>query len=364
MPHLAQIILLTGAFAAGSGADAATLTTRLTGKGTMIVLKGDIAREDSESLARLIQAAHEEGHIIRGLQLDSPGGSLLGGVNLARFIRDHADLSATVASGATCASACFVVFAAGHEKFAAFDSFVGVHGVADRSGQMTGETEAATLAMAGLCRDLGVPASITEKLIATPADEIVWLSSEDLRSMGTTMIGRPVQSPKARQRETAPGRQDQQASELRVGPLSKPQSDLVKLALAAAKEANYTTAIKLWRILAAQGHAPSQYNLGQMYYAGQSVPQDFTEAVKWYEKAADKGVANAQLSLGLAYALGRGLRQDLPKAYKWLKLATESFADGHDREQALKAHALIAARMTPDEVAEAEKETRDWTRSP
>ena len=39
-------------------------------------------------------------------------------------------------------------------------------------------------------------------------------------------------------------------------------------------------AMKLWRPLAAQGHAWAQHNLGVMYDEGQGVPQDDQEAVK------------------------------------------------------------------------------------
>jgi hypothetical protein len=189
-------ILLSVALAAGSKVEAANLTTLLTEKGTMIALKGDITREDANTLENLIRAANANGGVIRGLQLDSAGGNLLGGIRLARLIRGHADLSTTVAYGAKCASACFLVFAAGNGKFVSYESFVGVHGAADKQGDVTEETRAATRAMAHFCRELGVPSAITEKLIATPPDEIGWLTPEELRSMGATMVGVPASSTK------------------------------------------------------------------------------------------------------------------------------------------------------------------------
>jgi hypothetical protein len=185
-------ILLSVTLAAGSQVEAANLTTLLTEKGTMIVLKGDIIREDANTLENLIRAANANGGVIRGLQLDSAGGNLLGGIRLARLIRGHADLSTTVTYGAKCASACFLAFAAGNEKFVSYGSFVGVHGAADTHGDVTEETRAATRAMAHFCRELGVPSAIAEKLIATPPDEIGWLTPEELQSMGTTMVGDPM----------------------------------------------------------------------------------------------------------------------------------------------------------------------------
>jgi hypothetical protein len=360
MFHRATGILLIGTLVSAWNANAASLTTRLTEKGPMILLKGDIAREDSEAVANLILAAKAERRVIRGLQLDSPGGNLLGGMSLASLMHNHPELSTMIVPGATCASACFLVFAAGHEKFADYESFVGVHGVADKAGQVTEETEAATLEMARFCQELGVPSRITEKLIATPPDEIVWLSADDLRSMGATMVGRPVQSPRGGQREIGPVRRDQ-VSEAKDLPLPKFQPDLVKRAFDAAERADYATAIRVWRVLAAQGHGASQYNLGQMYYAGQGVARDFAAAIKWYRSAAEKGVPDAQLSLGLAYALGRGVPQDLAEAYKWLELATEGYASEKVRMQALKAQTLITAQMTQSEVAESARRARDWT---
>jgi len=188
------MILLSLALAAGSRAEAASLNTLLTEKGTMIALKGEITREDANTLEILIRAANAHGGAVRGLQLDSTGGNLIGGIRLARLVRGHGDLSTAVVHGATCASACFLVFAAGREKFAGHTSFIGIHGAGDKLGRVTEESEEATRAMAHLCKQLGVPSPITEKLIATPPGEIVWLSSEELQSMGASLIRDPIDS--------------------------------------------------------------------------------------------------------------------------------------------------------------------------
>ena len=60
---------------------------------------------------------------------------------------------------------------------------------------------------------------------------------------------------------------------------------------------DYKTAYKLWLPLAEQGDAKAQYNLGQMYYEGQGVPQDHKEAVKWYRLAAEQGDPDAEYHL-------------------------------------------------------------------
>ena len=43
------------------------------------------------------------------------------------------------------------------------------------------------------------------------------------------------------------------------------------------------------------------YNLGEKYYFGQGVPQDYTKAAEWYRKAAEQGNAEAQAKLGYMY---------------------------------------------------------------
>src|SRR6202023_964804 len=90
-------------------------------------------------------------------------------------------------------SACFLIFAAGEAKFANYTAEIGVHGASDQTGAETIQSGAATLSMARLAKDLGVPPAIIGRMVVTPPAEMVWLSPADLQSMGTTMIGKPPQ---------------------------------------------------------------------------------------------------------------------------------------------------------------------------
>lgn len=77
-----------------------------------------------------------------------------------------------------------------------------------------------------------------------------------------------------------------------------------------------------------EGHAQSQYNLGEMYEKGR-VAQSFTEnerwkkAFDWYEQAAEQGHAGAQSKLGFMYYLGNGVDKDLKKAMELFRKAAE-----------------------------------------
>ena len=104
-----------------------------------------------------------------------------------------------------------------------------------------------------------------------------------------------------------------------------------------------------------QGLAEAQFNLGYAYYMGEGVTQDSVEAVKWYRKAAEQGHATAQLKLGLVYYLGDGVTQDYAEAHKWFNL---SAAAGDTSAGELRD--ILAQKMTPEQIAEAQRLAREW----
>ena len=87
----------------------------------------------------------------------------------------------------------------------------------------------------------------------------------------------------------------------------------------AIKKRDYATAVRLIRPLAEQGDATAQYNLGVFYDNGLDVPQDRVSAYMWFNLSAAQG-----------------------------KEGAATFRD------------LIARRMTPAQIAEAQKLAREW----
>ena len=126
-------------------------------------------------------------------------------------------------------------------------------------------------------------------------------------------------------------------------------------ALAAANRGDYATAFRLWRPLADQGFPSAQFNLGFMYNNGKGVPQNHAEAVKWYRLAADQGNAHAQVNLGGMYYTGQGVPQNHVQAHKWFNLAG---ADGD--EDGRKNRDIVATKMTPAQIAEAQRLASEW----
>ena len=89
--------------------------------------------------------------------------------------------------------------------------------------------------------------------------------------------------------------------------------------------------------------------------------RDYATALRLIRPLAEQGDANAQYNLGVFYDNGLGVPQDKVRAYMWFTL---SAAQG--REGAAAFRDLIARRMTPAQIAEAQKLAREWkpTQSP
>jgi uncharacterized protein len=113
-------------------------------------------------------------------------------------------------------------------------------------------------------------------------------------------------------------------------------------------------AVKWLRKAAEQHHLIAELFLGFAYYKGEGIAQDYMEAAKWYAKSAEQGNADAQFCLGCCYLDGEGVPKDNVLAYMWINLAGESY------DVARKKRDGIAAQMTPEQIAEAQKRCRDW----
>jgi TPR repeat protein len=151
---------------------------------------------------------------------------------------------------------------------------------------------------------------------------------------------------------------------------------------------NLPEALRWYRKAADQGYAKAQDELGGWYSVGFGVSLDYSEAEKWYTKAADQGDTDAQddlaelydiyledygkaaiwyrkiadrgevfaqYRLGRMYLQGRGVPQDYALAHMWFNLASRNgYLD------AITARDELAAKMPPDQIAEAQRLARDW----
>ena len=74
---------------------------------------------------------------------------------------------------------------------------------------------------------------------------------------------------------------------------------------------------------AGKGDLEAQFQLGEAYFAGQEVPQNFSKALEYYADAADHGHLGSQLVLSHLYFKGVGVMRDFQQATKWGRKAAE-----------------------------------------
>jgi TPR repeat protein len=91
--------------------------------------------------------------------------------------------------------------------------------------------------------------------------------------------------------------------------------------VAAYRQGDFTTAMRLLRPLADEGDAKAEFHLGRMYALGQGVGQDPGQdpgqAIAWYRKAAQHGDAEAEFVLGVMFLDRSGAPQE--EALLWLR---------------------------------------------
>ncbi len=123
---------------------------------------------------------------------------------------------------------------------------------------------------------------------------------------------------------------------------------------------DYAEEVRWYRMAAKQGNASAQLNLGIMYAMGDHVPQDYAEGVRWYRMAAEQGLPEAQYNLGVMYNAGLGVPQDYAQAHMWLNLAASRFPPGETRDIISMKRDIVAERMSPAQISEAQKLAREW----
>ena len=80
---------------------------------------------------------------------------------------------------------------------------------------------------------------------------------------------------------------------------------------------------------------------------------DYATDVSWFRKAAEEGNVFAQHALGVMYAKGEGVPQDYVQAHMWFSLCAAQGGGTNNQD-------IIATRMTPAQIAEAQKMAREW----
>ena len=86
---------------------------------------------------------------------------------------------------------------------------------------------------------------------------------------------------------------------------------------------DYERAMAAYKVAAEKGDAMSQYQVGYMYCEGLGVAVDYQQARAWLEKAAAQDHPNAVGSLGVMYAMGKGVTPSWRRARELFKRSIE-----------------------------------------
>ena len=79
------------------------------------------------------------------------------------------------------------------------------------------------------------------------------------------------------------------------------------------------------------------------------------DALTQFESAARQGQVEALYNLGLAYSTGQGVGVDYVAAHKWFNLAAMKGV-----MEARKWRTQISSEMSPVQIAEAQRQAREW----
>ncbi|MBF0187449.1 MAG: SEL1-like repeat protein [Magnetococcales bacterium] len=83
----------------------------------------------------------------------------------------------------------------------------------------------------------------------------------------------------------------------------------------------FPEALARWKVLAEQGNAKAQFQVGEMLLLGEGVPKNTTQAIHYLTQAAKQGQERAALRLGILYTQGQGVAKDSGKAREWFSKA-------------------------------------------
>jgi len=146
-----------------------------------IRVSGLIALDDGARLRSILNMATANNVTVSHIELNSGGGSVVGGADLAITVR-RAGIQTSVPANAVCASACFMVFAAGVKRSVEPGARVGVHSVVSPTGESSA-AKSVTVDMARLLGEFGTPATVLGRLVTARPQDMAWLTEAEIQSM-------------------------------------------------------------------------------------------------------------------------------------------------------------------------------------
>ena len=170
------------------GVNAATFTPIGTkNQGVTLIVSGRLDQNDGSKFASSVKQTELMGASVTAVSLNSPGGAVLAGAAIARLVKEKRMIS-QVADGNLCASACFMIFAAGKERQSGKNSQIGVHSAVEPGLGETDGAKSSTIDMVRFLSELDVPPQILGKLVTAKPNEMSWLTADDLQALRVQTI--------------------------------------------------------------------------------------------------------------------------------------------------------------------------------
>ena len=142
--------------------------------------------------------------------------------------------------------------------------------------------------------------------------------------------------------------------------------------VAAYKVKDYESAREQWGKASEEGYVSALNNLGYLLYYGLGGKADQVQAVALWKRGALLGHSEAQLHLGRAFENGEGISQDFVEAYAWYRCSVtnaeqapedEKKVEGQIAEDARKSLAGLLGKLSPDQLAAAERLAKRYIES-
>lgn len=195
------LLIVQMLFASSASAAQISLADFGTGKQAM-VFTGEISAGDAPKFREI--AYRRASNIVI---LDSPGGNLNAGLEIAQTVRELG-LTTAVPATAGCYSACALIWVAGTNRYMSRSAQIGFHAAYFRENGIAKETGVGNARVGAFLTRIGLPESAVIYMTVAPPDDFAPLTPEVARKIGVefSYFDPPQQNkPSERERPTTAG---------------------------------------------------------------------------------------------------------------------------------------------------------------
>jgi hypothetical protein len=188
------VVVLPAVRQQASAARITPIWLALPGPRPAVLISGPILLQDAALFSAEVDALRRRYGRAPAVALDTPGGNVLASRAVATLV-EYGRLDTVLGDGATCASACALIFFSGAHKIIGPDAHIGVHRAATPTGIETASTLDTSWSLAKALRNMGARQGVIDKLMTTSPGRIAWLNPSDLAGLSGVTIAAVVLEP-------------------------------------------------------------------------------------------------------------------------------------------------------------------------